>query len=70
MQSFGVKGLEQLSLNQRIQSQLTAHQREDRGVEVLSDPSRSKRVRFTGAAAAAAGGSIEGFRVSAREGKL
>lgn len=69
MQSFGVKGLEQLSLNQRIQSQLTAHQREDRGVEVLSDPGRSKRVRFTGAAAAA-GGSIEGFRVSAREGKL
>lgn len=69
MQSFGVKGLEQLSLNQRIQSQLTAHQREDGGVEVLSDPGRSKRVCFT-AAAAAAGGSIEGFRVSAREGKL
>lgn len=66
MQSFGVKGLEQLSLNQRIQSQLTAHQREDRGVEVLSDAGRSKRVCFTAAAA----GSIEGFRVSAREGKL
>lgn len=59
--------MEQLSLDQRIQSQLTAHQRKDRGVEVLSDAGRSKRVRFT---AAAAGGSIEGFRVGAREGKL
>lgn len=68
MQSFGVEGLEELSLNQRIQSQLTAHQREHRGVEVLSNAGRSKRVRFT--AAAAAGGSVEGFRVSAREGKL
>lgn len=67
MQSFGVKGLEQLSLNQRIQSQLAAHQREDRGVEVLSDAGGGKGVRF---AAAAAAGSIEGFRVSAREGKL
>lgn len=69
MQSFGVEGLEQLPLNQRIQSQLTAHQREDGRVEVLSDAGRSKRVRFA-AAAAAAGGSIEGFRVSAREGRL
>lgn len=69
MQSFGVEGLEELSLNQRIQSQLTAHQREHRGVEVLSNAGRSKRVCFT-AAAAAAGGSVEGFRVSAREGKL
>lgn len=67
MQSFGVEGLEQLSLNQRIQSQLTAHQREHRGVEVLSDARRSERVCF---AAAAAGGRVEGFRVSAREGKL
>lgn len=67
MQSFGVEGLEQLPLNQRIQSQLTAHQREDRRVEVLSNTGRSKRVRFT---AAAAGGSTEGFRVRAREGKL
>lgn len=67
MQSFGVEGLEQLSLNQRIQSKLTAHQRENRGVEVLSDAGRSKRVRFT---AAAGGGRVEGFRVSAREGKL
>lgn len=69
MQSFGVEGLQQLSLNQRIQSQLTAHQREDRGVKILSDAGRSKRMRFA-AAAAAAGGSIEGFRVSAGEGKL
>lgn len=67
MQSFGVEGLEELSLNQRIQSQFTAHQREHRGVEVLSNAGRSKRVCFT---AAAAGGSVDGFRVSAREGKL
>lgn len=67
MQSFGVEGLEQLSLNQRIQSQLAAHQREHRGVEVLSDAGRSERVCFTAAAAA---GSVEGFHVSAREGKL
>lgn len=67
MQSFGVEGLEQLPLNQRIQGQLTAHQREDGRVEVLSDAGRSERVRF---AAAAADGSIEGFRVSAREGTL
>lgn len=68
MQGFGVEGLEQLPLNQGIQSQFTTHQREHRGVEVLSNACRSERVRFT--AAGGGGGSVEGVCIRARHGEL